>query len=85
MSKDKVNNDNFVIIIAVIFILLILSLINITNIFFFNKVLGAKTKEDSSSNEFWTEFLDKNPNYIPGLIEVGNTEKAKQINSNYKN
>lgn len=46
-----------------------------------NRVLGAQTNADEDA--FWQNFLDKNPSYIPGWIETGQTEKAKEIDPNY--
>ena len=46
------------------------------------KVLGAQSVNDSSA-EFWTEFTSKNPNYIPGWLELGRMDKVKEIDPNF--
>ena len=46
------------------------------------KVLGVETQIDLEE-KFWQEFLDKNPNYIPGWIEIGRNDKVKEIDPNY--
>ena len=46
------------------------------------KVLGVSIQENSQG-KFWSEFLQKHPNYIPGLIEIGQIQKVKQIDPNY--
>ena len=83
-KKYRFPKDLCVFIISLI--LLTLSFINIGNIFSHKKVLGIKTEETTaqqSAQKFWGNFLKNNPNYIPGLIEVGNFDKAKQIDPNY--
>jgi hypothetical protein len=68
--------------ITVALFIILLTIINIENCLTPTKVLGAETKNDTDQ-QFWTDFLNKNPNYIPGLIEVGNIDKAKEIDPNY--
>lgn len=72
-------------------LIILLSLININSYLTHNnrvgfymsgkKVLGAETKNDAGV--FWYTFLQKNPNYIPGWIEIGRPDKAKAIDPNY--
>jgi hypothetical protein len=45
------------------------------------QVLGAETQD--KTQEFWSDFLTKNPSYIPGWIELGRTDKVKEIDPNY--
>lgn len=45
------------------------------------EVLGATTKE-VSDEDFWKEFLNENPNYVPGWIEIGKIDKAREISPN---
>lgn len=69
----------------VIFILLLTS-INIENFLTFKRVLGIQTTFVSQNNKkqiFWENFLSNNPNYIPGWIETGNADKAKEIDPNF--
>ncbi len=86
--KEIVNNKNNQLLayVAIIFILLTLSLINIKNITDSHKtnikVLGIETI-NNPEDKFWKDFLKENPNYLPGLIETGNLDKAKQIDPNF--
>lgn len=63
-----------------------LSLINIKNYFSTQTkpepVLGANV-ENIDVQEFWNDFLSKNPNYLPGWLEIGQTDKAYFIDPNY--
>jgi hypothetical protein len=70
------------IIVSILFLLLLTS-VNINNYLANNKVLGIET-ENSEGSVFWQDFLTKNPDYIPGWIEVGALDKAVQIDPNYK-
>lgn len=63
-------------------VILVLTSINIANFLAPKKVLGASIQE-TNTDKFWQDFLAKNPDYVPGWIEIGNTEKAKQIDPNY--
>lgn len=45
------------------------------------KVLGTET--ENKEVVFWQDFLAKNPDYIPGWIEIGKTEKVNTIDPNY--
>ena len=83
MQKGKVNN-NFFIVIAITFILLCLSLINIDNITSTKSVLGAHSQIEHNDSDFWEKFIGDNPNYIPGLIENGNIDEVRQINPNFE-
>lgn len=82
MGKGKVNN-NFFIVTVIIFILLCLSLINIKFISSYKPVLGAHSEITNDKSDFWGDFTSINPNYIPGLIENGDIDKAKEVNPNY--
>lgn len=68
--------------------LLLLSALNIENYLAPKKVLGTEIEStgseiNSEEIEFWEDFLSKNPDYIPGWIELGRYEKVKQIDPNY--
>lgn len=84
MSIKKVNHiKSEAIIISVAIVILFLTAVNIAT---YSKpktieVLGAET--ETNTEEFWKEFLSKNPNYIPGWIEIGQTDKALKIDPNY--
>jgi hypothetical protein len=62
--------------------LLLLSALNIKNFLTPKVVLGI---EDINliNEDYWREFLEKNPDYIPGWIELGRFDKVKQIDPNY--
>ena len=64
-----------------------LSLVNIKNYLFTEtvpeKVLGAETETDVTLN-FWNDFLTKNPEYVPGWLEIGRADKAYSIDPNYQ-
>ncbi|MGA3291668.1 MAG: hypothetical protein ABSC49_00805 [Candidatus Microgenomates bacterium] len=83
MSAKKVNKAaiELFIYVAALFVLLLAS-INIENYLAPKKVLGAETKVDSTE-QFWNDFLTKNPNYIPGWKEIGQMDKARGIDPNY--
>jgi len=86
MSAQKVNSVivELFIYVALLFILLLTA----TNIESYQapkiplKVLGAKTQVNSD-DKFWGDFLTKNPSYIPGWVETGKMDKAKEIDPNY--
>ncbi len=46
------------------------------------KVLGTET--ENKEEVFWQDFLSKNPNYIPGWVEVGRMDVVQQIDPNYE-
>lgn len=79
MSAQKKLTD-LLIYVAVVTILL-LSALNIENYLAPKEVLGVEI--ENKEEEFWNEFLEKNPNYIPGWIELGRLDKVRQIDPNY--
>lgn len=83
MSAKGVNKvaREILIIVSALFVLVLTS-INIENYLSPVKVLGAEIQADSKE-VFWTEFLNKNPEYIPGWIEIGRTDKVIEIDPNY--
>jgi hypothetical protein len=85
MSGSTVNKNRRHLLLGVaILILILLSMFNVNNLFSLpQKVLGTETKIDQSA-DFWNDFLTKNPNYIPGLIETGDIDRAKQIDPNFQ-
>lgn len=82
-------NAELIVYVSIIFILLTLSLVNIRNILTLRKdnteikVLGIETA-NNAEDKFWSSFLVKNPNYLPGLIETGKIDKAREIDPNFK-
>lgn len=62
--------------------LLLLSALNIENYLSPKEVLGVET-EDVVNEEYWNEFLQKHPDYIPGWVELGRYDKVMQIDPNY--
>jgi hypothetical protein len=93
MSAKRVNKDNFrtqgvrkaaieLLVFVSALLVLILTTANIENYQSPKKVLAAETQV-SSNDKFWQVFLTKNPNYIPGWIEIERIDKAKEIDPNY--
>jgi hypothetical protein len=78
---NKIALDLFMFV-AALFILF-LTATNIENYLAPKEVLGAETQVDTTEN-FWQDFLIKNPNYIPGWIEIGRVDKVKEIDPNYE-
>lgn len=66
----------------IIFTLLV-SAININTYLKPNRVLGAEVEETNNAEVFWEDFLLRNPNYIPGWIEMGRIDKVIEIDPNY--
>lgn len=85
ISVQKLNNNllKLLIYISVIFLLTLASS-NINDYLTPKKVLGAEIEVDNAKDEeFWRQFLTKNPDYIPGWIELGDFERVHQIDPNY--
>jgi len=83
--KNLLNKASKELFIYVVFLfILLLTSINIDTYFrpVTTKVLGAETQNDEEL--FWQDFLNKNPDYIPGWIEAGRMDKANEIDPNYK-
>ena len=68
-------------VVSILFVLLLTS-INVERSFSIKKVLGASTLQNDN-NLFWEDLLQKNPGYIPGWIEIGRPDKAKELDPNY--
>ncbi|KKS96207.1 MAG: hypothetical protein UV71_C0001G0081 [Microgenomates group bacterium GW2011_GWC1_43_13] len=83
MFTKRVNKviRQLLVFIAALFVLL-LSAANIESYQSPKKVLGAESQVNSN-DKFWEEFLEKNPDYIPGWIEVGRIDKVNEIDPNY--
>jgi hypothetical protein len=83
MSAQRINKAarQLLIFVAALFILL-LTAINIDGYQTPKEVLGVETQIDTDAI-FWEEFLSKNPDYIPGWIEIGRMDKVKEIDPNY--
>jgi hypothetical protein len=83
MSDKKVNKIALeLLIITSTLFLLLLTAVNISNYHSSKRVLGIETQE-SSELIFWQDFLDDNPNYIPGWVEIGKIDKVETIDPNY--
>lgn len=84
MSAKRVNKiaKEIFIYVFLLFILLLTS-INISNHLTpkETKVLGSET--ENKEEVFWQGFLNKNPDYIPGWIEIGRTDRVQEIDPNY--
>lgn len=72
-----------ILIITVTLFVILLTIINIENCLTPKKVLGAETKTDSDQ-QFWSDFLTKNPEYVPGWYEVGRIDKVREIDPNHE-
>ena len=83
MSAKKVNKAviELFVFVAALFILL-LTAVNIDGYKAHQKVLAVET-QINSDDKFWEDFLTKNPDYVPGWVEVGRIDKVKQIDPNY--
>lgn len=78
--KNKKQVINYILIIT----LLLLSALNINNIFKPKQVLGIRNEETGISTEkFWQEFSKEHPKYLPALVELGETNKVKRLDPNY--
>lgn len=62
--------------------LLLLSAFNIENYLAPKEILGVETQKETNE-QFWTDFLAKNPNYIPGWIELERWDKVIEIDPNF--
>jgi len=81
LRVNKIAKELFIYV-FLLFILLI-TLINIDNYLKPReiKVLGSETENKEAI--FWQGFLTRNPDYIPGWIETGRTDKAHEVDPNY--
>ncbi len=87
-KNEKLNNHLLQILLYLsIVTILLLSALNVTNYVNDQKVLGVSTNgvptDIATNTEFWTDFLSKNPNYIPGWIEIERFDKAVEIDPNF--
>lgn len=87
MAKPAYLNSNLLFLlscVAVITILLLTSF-NFSNYLAPKKVLGTETNTEEILKEkgFWEEFLAKNPDYLPGWLEIGRLDKVYEINPNF--
>ena len=83
MSAKEVNKATTELLMFVAaLIVLLLTAVNIENYQAPKKVLGVEMQV-VSSDKFWEDFLNKNPNYIPGWFEIGRMDKVKEIDPNY--
>lgn len=80
LKVNKVSKE--ILIFVSLLLLLVLITQNINSFYSTKKVLGVETRNDLYE-DFWTSFLNDNPNYIPGLIETGKIDKALEIDPNY--
>lgn len=82
-NSKIIKGKNYLFIYIISFIILILTIVNLNN--YINpvktKVLGVETS--NTEGIFWYNLLKDNPDYIPGWIEIGRTDKIKLIDPNY--
>lgn len=90
MSKSATRKvePRLIFIYLTILLSLLLTAINISSYLSPVLVLGieteAKSEEvDTSDQAFWQDFLFRNPEYIPGWVELGRYDKAREIDPNY--
>ena len=86
MSAKRVNRTSKQLLLYLfVILLLLLSSVNIKNFFTPRKILGAEIEGgvESGKEEFWNELLSKNPNYIPGWIELGRYDRVEEIDPNF--
>jgi len=67
-----------------VIVIVLLSALNISSYLTPNKVRVLGAESENTSESFWQDFLIKNPNYVPGWIETGRTDKALKIDPNFK-
>lgn len=87
MSKTEKNKilKNLVFIYICVFFILLLSALNIhaySTITYEKDVLGANTAQENDLS-FWFTFLEENPEYIPGWIEIGDSTTALSLDPNF--
>ncbi len=81
---DKLNSvAKELLVFTFILLLLVLTSANVDKYLQPKKVTVLGVETENKDDEFWNEFLVKNPNYIPGWIELGRLDKAKEIDPNY--
>ena len=83
-AKHSINNKQFIFFSVAILVLLFFSFLNISNYYLTKPVLGAKTGTSLSNDDFWKEYLKNNPNYVPGWLEIGRVDKAREIDPNFR-
>lgn len=75
---------------SAILLILFLTIFNINKHLSTKTVLGTSTTNEPQNtaalNErlFWEDFVEKNPSYIPGWIELGRMDKVREIDPNYE-
>ncbi len=45
--------------------------------------MGIESENITIDTEFWNKFLNDNPNYIPGWLEIGRVDKVNELDPNY--
>lgn len=90
-KNEKVNNNvEQTVVYTAILVILLLSAFNIQyylgkrNVLGSSVVIASGITEDTSDRVFWEDFVHKNPNYIPGWIELGRMDKVREIDPNYQ-
>jgi len=83
MSAKRRNLLIETLIFSITVILLLLSIGNLNSLGP-KMVLGIQNENvESPDLEYWQNFLKENPDYIPGWIELNNSEKAREIDPNF--
>lgn len=81
-KQVKKSSKYLTIYILAIFIVL-LSLINIHGYLFPKETNVLGIEATNTEGIYWYDFLQKNPNYIPGWLEIGRPDKSRAIDPNY--
>jgi hypothetical protein len=66
-----------------VILIIILTLLNFSSYLFHSKnnVLGLQVEDKKV--QFIEQFLQKNPDYIPGWVEIGRMDKVRELDPNY--
>ncbi len=82
---NRISRELFIFV--AIFFILVLTFVNLEGYMGTKKVLGVSVIEVETSQQnnekFWNDFLQKNPKYIPGWVELGRMDKVEEIDPNY--
>jgi hypothetical protein len=81
VKRINKNTYYYLVTIAVMFALIVLNYVSYTQGSKNKRVLGVFTT--NNTGVFWYQFLQKNPSYIPGWIEIGRIDKVKKLDPNY--
>lgn len=78
IASDRKENAKYLLVVSFILSILTLITFNVQNISVAKKVLGASTRliqNLQTEKIFWEKFLDENPTYLEGWVELGVVEE----------